>query len=156
MPPFHALVDLIGHLTTPVNELFDTYTAARAAEFDQPEAFLLDRPVHHIDFLEEHLVYVNFIAQHPELSHDHDFKYDYKRFANGFDEIARATSVQERMTLIQDVKKRLTKVCAYLNDIDPAADIDMGPLNGGGEEEAAAEGGGTDEAAGEAVAGVAQ
>ena len=154
MPPFPALVDLIGHLTTPVNELFDTYTAARAAEFDQPEAFLLDRPVHHIDFLEEHLVYVNFIAQHPELSHDHDFKYDYKRFANGFDEIARATSVQERMKLIQDVKKRLTKVCAYLNDIDPAADIDMGPLNGG-EEEAAAEGG-AETAEGEAVAVVAQ
>ena len=139
MPPFPALVDLIGHLTTPVNELFDTYTTARAAEFDQPKAFLLDRPVHHIDFLEEHLVYVNFIAQHPELSHNHDFKYDYQRFANGFDEIARATSVKERMTLIQDVKKRLTKVCTYLNDIDPAADIDMGPLKGGGETEGEAE-----------------
>ena len=137
MPPFPALVDLIGYLTTPINELFDTYTSARAAEFEQTKAFLLDRPVHHIDFLEEHLVYVNFIAQHPELSHNHDFKYDYQRFATGFDEIARATSVQERMKLIQDVKTRLTKVCTYLNDIDPAADIDMAPLNGGGEEEAA-------------------
>ena len=55
------------------------------------------------------------------------------------------------MTLIQDVKKRLTKVCTYLNDIDPAADIDMGPLNGGVEEEATAEGGRADEAEGEAV-----
>jgi hypothetical protein len=53
------------------------------------------------------------------------------------------------MTLIQDVKTRLTKVCTYLNDIDPAADIDMGPLNGEGEEEA--EGRGADEAEGEAV-----
>lgn len=136
MPPFPALVDLIGHLTTPVNELFDTYTAARAAEFEQPEAFLLDRPVHHIDFLEEHLVYVNFIAQHPELRHNHDFKYDYQRFATGFDEIARATSIQERMTLIHDVKTRLIKVCTYLNDIDPAVDIDMTPLNGGENNEA--------------------
>ena len=134
MPPFPALVDLIGHLTTPVHELFDTYTTARAAEFEQTKDFLLDRPVHHIDFLEENLVYVNFIAQHPELSHNHDFKYDYQRFATGFDEITRATSIQERMTLIQDVKKRLTKVCTYLNDIDPAANIDMTPLNGGGED----------------------
>ena len=146
MPPFPALVDLIGHLTTPTHELFDTYTTARAAEFEQTKDFLLDRPVHHIDFLEENLVYVNFIAQHPELSHNHDFKYDYQRFATGFDEIARATSVQERMTLIQDVKKRFTKVCTYLNDIDPSVDIDMAPLNGGGEEEAPG-GGGADEAA---------
>ena len=149
MPPFPTLVDLIGHLTTPVNELFDTYTSARAAEFEQTKAFLLDRPVHHIDFLSTLCAELHCAA--PELSHNHDFEYDYQRFATGFDEIARATSVQERMTLIQDVKTRLTKVCTYLNDIDPAADIDMGPLNSGGEEEAAVEGAGADEAEGEAV-----
>ena len=137
MPPFHTLVDLLGHLTTPVNELFDAYTGARVVEFGQPAEFLLTRPMHHTDFLEEHRVYVNFIAQHPELAHDNDFKYDYQRFTTGFDEITNAVSAQERMMLIQDVKVRLGKVCTHLNDIDPAADIDMAPLNGGRDAEEA-------------------
>ena len=101
----------------------------RVAEFGQPMEFLQARSLHHIDFLQEHLTYVNFIAQHPELTHNNDFKYDYQRFLTGFDEIANAANSHNRMALIQDVELRLEKVCAHLNDIDPAVDIDMTPLN---------------------------
>ena len=128
MPPFATLVDLLSHLTTPVNELFEAYTKSRVTEFGQPESFLIAHPTHHNDFLKEYRIYVNFIAQHPELTNDTVFKYDYQRFTTGFDEIANATS-EDRMALIHDVKQRLGKVCTHLNDIDPAADINMEPLN---------------------------